>query len=152
MPKKRKNNIVPTRLTDNELEILDNCGYNTHEIMKMFFDKYTSTTPVGLAIKLELLEKKKVELLDKQIILDNKINDIKKQLSNYNKLDLITNTTIKLIEIAISKYLNKSIEHMNINEFLEDNKELVDVQSNKIGYTIKDYKKLVIEYYNKNYD
>jgi len=152
MPKKRKNNIVPTRLTDDELEILDNCGYNSHEIMKMFFNEYTSTTPKGLAIELKLLKRKKEKLLDKQIAIDNKINDIEKRLANYNDLDLIPETIIKLIEIAITTYQNKSIQHMNIKQFLEDNKELVNVQSNKVGYSVKDYKKLVIDYYNQNYD
>jgi hypothetical protein len=35
--------------------------------------------------------------------------------------------------------------------FLEDNKELLDVQSNKTGYSVEDHKKLVIEYHEQYY-
>ena len=145
---------INIRVSDSEKKIILESGYKPRQILDMFFDRYTNTTPVGLAIKLDSLEKEKDELLDKQIALDTKINDIKKQLSNYDDLDLIPDTIIKLIEVVISKYLNKKFQYHNISEFLEDNsnKDLIDVQSNKIGYNVKDYKKLVIDYYNKHYD
>jgi len=153
MPKKTNYKIVPTRLNEDEQEILNNCGYNSHEIMKMFFDEYTSTTPVGLAIKLKLLEKKKKELLEQEIALDTKINKIKKQLSNYDNIDLLPDSIIKLIEIVISNYQRKSVGYSNFKEFLNDikNKSLIDEHSHKIGYTSENYKKIISEYYIKNY-
>jgi hypothetical protein len=154
MPKKRKNNIVPTRLTDDELNILDSCGYNSHEIMKMFFEEYTSTTPVGQVIKLKLLKRKKKKLLDKILATYYEIEKIEKNLSNYNALELLPEAIIKLIEVAIKKYLNKNFVYHNISEFLEDNlnNNLVAEHSKRIGYTPEDYKKLVFEYYNEYYD
>jgi len=151
MPR-NKNEQINIRVSKLEKEIIAKSGYKPRKILEMFLEKYTKTTPVGLAIQLELLEKEKDELLNKQIALDNKINDIKKQLSNYNDLDLIPETTIKLIKVAINKYLNKSIQYHNISEFLDENKDLVAVQSNRIGFTVENYKKLIIDYYDKNYD
>jgi hypothetical protein len=154
MPEKdyNKNKQINIRVSESEKEIINKSGYTPSKILKIFIDKYTSTTPVGLVIKLDLLKKEKEELIDKQIAIDNKINDIEQRLKNFNQLDLLPDTTITLFKTAIINYLNKSVEHMNISDFLDENKELVNIQSNKSGYEVKEYKKLVIEYYNKNYD
>ena len=150
MPKKETQ--INIRVSAQEKELLVKTGYKPYEIIKMFLDKYYSTTPVGLATNLDLLEIEGNELSNKQIAIENEIEEIKNKLSKYNDLDLIPDTTISLIKIAISKYLNKSIQYHSISEFLDENTELVNIQSNKIGYDPLKYKKLVIDYYNKHYD
>ena len=139
-------------MSEDEYELMIKTGYTPYKIIKIFLKKYYSTTPVGLAIELDSLKIELDELPDKEISIKNKINKIENKLSKFNDLDLISDTTISLIKIAISQYLNKSIQYHNISEFLEENKELVNVQSNKTGYSTKNYKKLVIEYYNRYYD
>lgn len=147
-----KDRQVNIRISNKNFELLEKVTeYERSEIIEMFLDKYYNTTPVGLAIKLDLLESELNELPKREIALKNEIKDIKNRLSKFNDLDLISDNAISLIKIAISQYLNKSIQYHNISEFLEENKELVNVQSNKTGYSTKDYKKLVIEYYNRYY-
>ena len=150
MPKKETQ--INIRVSEQEKELIVKTGYKPYEIIKMFLDKYYNTTPVGLTIELDSLKKEKKEMVNKQIYMDNKINEIENKLSNYNDLDLIPDTAISLIKIAIIKYLNKSIQYHSISEFLDENTELVNIQANKTGYEPLKYKKLVIEYYNKHYD
>jgi hypothetical protein len=147
----KKNKSISIRLSEHQHELLKKTGYKPYDIIEMFLDKYYNTTPVGLAIELDSLksELNKMSLTEKN--LKNKIFEIENKLSKYKDLNLISDSTIKLIKIAISKYLDKSIKYHNISEFLEDNQELVIVQSNKTGYSIDEYKKLVTDYYNKHY-
>jgi len=148
----KRNKQLNIRISTEEYELIEKTGYKPYEMIQIFLDKYYNTTPAGLAIKLELTESKLDNLPKQEITLKSEIKDIKNKLSKFNDLDLIAEETISLIKIAISKYLNKKIQYHNISEFLEDNAELVTIQSNKAGYTTKDYKKLVIEYYDKHYN
>lgn len=153
---RKRNKQIVVRLSDREHELLKKTGYKPYEIIKMFLNKYYKTTPVGLAIRLDLLESKLAELQTQEIDIENEVVEIKNKLSNFNDLDLISDSTISLIKRTINSYLNKSISFKDISEFLEDNndknKRLVDELAYKSGYSSEDYKKLVIRYYDENYN
>jgi predicted nucleic acid-binding Zn-ribbon protein len=83
----------------------------------------------------------------------NKIEDMKKNIGSVNDFDLIPELKMKMIKTAISTYLDKKNNpEYNIVKYLDENKELIYLHSNKTNNTEDDYKKLVIEYYNKHYD
>ena len=151
MPRE-KNKQINIRVSETEKELILKTGYEPYKIIKMFIDKYYNTTPAGLAIRLELLKKERKEINNRQIAIDNEINDIGQRLKNFNQLDLLPDNVINLFKTAITNFLNKSVEHMNIAEFLNENTDMVNVHSNKTGFSVEDYKKLVVEYYDKYYD
>ena len=73
MPKENKIKHLGARVTLEEYKLVKKTGYKPDEIFKMFINKYYNTTPVGLAIKLELLEKELEELPGREIAIKNEI-------------------------------------------------------------------------------
>jgi len=149
---RKRNKQIIIRLSEHEKELLKKTGYKPYEIIKMFLDKYYNNTPLGLAIELDLLKKEKDEMINKQITIDNKINNMEKQISKFNNLDLVDDSTIIAIKDTIKHYLNKQIAYNSIIDFLDNSDELVKVKSSKTGYDVEEFIKLVIDYYTKHYN
>jgi hypothetical protein len=84
--------------------------------------------------------------------LEETIKELEKNKDSKNSSNLLSDKSISVIKTVITKYLNKKIQYHNISEFLDDNEELIYLHSNNTKNDAEDYKKLVIEYYDKNYD
>jgi hypothetical protein len=147
-----KTKSISIRLSEDEYKLLKKTGYKPYKIVKMFLKKYYNTTPIGLAVELDSLKLELDELPDRELTIKNKISKIENKLSNYNDLDLISDSTSIAIKDTIKHYLNKQISYRDITDFLDNNNELVIAKANKTGYAVEEYKKLVIDYNNKFYD
>jgi len=101
--------------------------------------------------KLKKLKQKKAFIEIEIDELEEVIEELESNNDPYDEFDSLTESTLKMIKAAIEIYIKKDQE-TSISEFLENNKEMVYLHSNKTNNSEKDYKKLVVGYYNKHYD
>jgi len=147
----KKDEQINIRLSKKDKDLFNKTGIKKKNIIPTI-NKLYYATPVGKHFKVKLLEIEKKELKNRLIAIDIELEDIKKEISDFNSLDLIEDKTIISIKDTIKQYLKKQVAYLDITDFLDDNDELTKVKANKTGYEVKGYKKLVVDYYNKYYD